>query len=70
MNDGATKRWWLSKTILSCVGILIVTLLSLFGVQASDADGAAVADAVEAIATAILTLIAIYGRLTAKQKIR
>jgi hypothetical protein len=69
MDNPVPKPWWLSKTVLSCVGILVVTLLSLFGVQASDADGAAIGDAVGQIAIGVLALVGIYGRITAKQKI-
>ena len=69
MGNEALKPWWFSKTILSCLGILIVAVLSFFGVQASDADGAAFADAVEAIVTGVLAITGIYGRIAARHKI-
>ena len=69
MRDVDTKPWWLSKTILAGLGILIVTVLSFFGLATGEGDGAAISEAVGQIATAVLALIAIYGRIAAEQKI-
>lgn len=69
MNREETKPWWASKTILAAIGVLIVTGLSAFGVQTSEGDGAAIGEALGSIAVGVLSLITIYGRLTATKKI-
>ena len=65
----APKPWWLSKTILAAVAILIVSLFGRFGVTLANSDAEALVEAVRAVVTGVLAIIAIWGRVTAKQKI-
>lgn len=69
MDTNNPKPWWASKTILAAIGVLIVTLLSAFGIETGDGDGAAIGEALGSIAIGVLSLVTIYGRLTATQKI-
>ena len=65
----APKPWWLSKTILAALAILIVSLFGRFGVTLANSDAEALVEAVRAVVTGVLAIIAIWGRVTAKQKI-
>lgn len=69
MGDTGGKPWWQSKTIWSAVGILIVTILGAFGVEASEADAAEIGAGLGSIVTGVLALVAIYGRIVARDRI-
>jgi uncharacterized membrane protein len=69
MGNELTKPWWLSKTIFAALGILAVAILSLFGFNTAASDSADIADSIERAVYVVLSLVAIYGRITAKQRI-
>jgi hypothetical protein len=65
-----------SKTILASLGVLFVTLAPMLGITFTEADAAEVntnvnliGQAADALITAVLALIAVYGRATAKTKL-
>lgn len=69
MIEQDKKPWWQSKTIVSAVGILIVSLLSIFGLEISVADGEGLAAAIASIVTSALAISAILGRISATKRI-
>ncbi len=69
MIENDTKPWWQSTTIVSALGILLVSLLSFFDINLSVADGEGLAAALTAIVTSVLAIVSIVGRITATKKI-
>jgi hypothetical protein len=67
--ENQSKPWWQSKTIVSALGILLVTLFSFAGLDLSAADGEGLAAALVSIVTSGLAVVAIIGRITATKKI-
>lgn len=63
------KPWWLSKTIFAALAILLVQLFALFGLPLADADAEGLVEGVRLVVTGVLALVAIWGRVIAKQKI-
>lgn len=63
------KPWWLSKTILAALAILIVSIFGRFGVTLANSDAEALVEAVRSVVTGVFAMIAIWGRVTAEQKI-
>ena len=68
MNTG-TKPWWASRTIWSAIGILAAAVISALGGQADDSDATLIGEGVGSIATGVLALIAIWGRVRASRRI-
>lgn len=63
--DGG-KRWWQSKAIIASLVALLCATLRGFGLEVADAEATQVAlDVVSAVST----VYAIYGRVTATQPI-
>jgi len=60
------KPWYKSKTINSIIAVLVLLAVQVFGIDIVEADLQAV---VVAVGTAISSVIAIWGRITAKQEI-
>lgn len=60
------KPWYKSKTINSIIAVLVLLAVQVFGIDIVEADLQAV---VVAVGTAIASVIAIWGRITAKQEI-
>ena len=69
MDDNDTKKPLQSKTIVAAIAIFIVATLSFFNIDLSEQDAQAIAQAGFSIVTAILSLIAIWGRYVARRKI-
>jgi hypothetical protein len=67
MNPG--KPWYLSKTIWASIVTVLMSVGSLFGLPGGLADNGALADAIIQAITAVMGLVAIFGRVTAGQKI-
>lgn len=66
MTSGV-KPWWKSKTIWAALGVFLITILPELGLSADDASG--IGGAVGDIVAGGLALVAIIGRLRAKQRI-
>ena len=63
------KPWWLSKTIFAALAILLVQLFALFGLPLAEGDAEALVEGGRLVVTGVLALVAIWGRVTANQKI-
>lgn len=68
MNEsGGVKPFWKSKTIWAAVGVFLMSIAPELGLGENDvADGAG---AIGQIVTGGLALVAIWGRLKAKDRI-
>lgn len=66
----AAKPWWMSKTVWSSAGVVIVAVGGLAGMSVSTGDVEEAYTYGSAIVTAVLGLISLYGRLTAKKNLR
>lgn len=68
MNEsGGVKPFWKSKTIWAAVGVFLMSIAPELGIGETDiADGAG---AIGQIVTGGLALVAIWGRLKAKDRI-
>ena len=67
-----TKPWYFSKTVLAALVVAICGLLTVFGVGVgvvASEQAEPIADNIIGLITAIMGLIAIWGRITAKKKI-
>lgn len=66
MTSGV-KPWWKSKTIWAALGVFLITIAPELGINSDDAAG--IGGAVGDIVAGGLALVAIVGRLRAKQRI-
>ena len=68
MND--TKPWYLSRTIWASIVTVLTGAGGLFGLPMLGIDNGALTETILQLVTAISGLIAIFGRLSATNKIR
>lgn len=66
-----TKPWYLSKTVIASVLVVIFGILGAFGLSSAALEGEkdSIVEVVLQLAGAIAGGVAIYGRLTAKARI-
>ncbi len=64
------KQWYLSKTVWGALLALGASVIQFTGVQIGVADQSTVADSAVAIAGAVGSLMAVYGRVTASSSIK
>ena len=64
-----TKPWYFSKTVWASLVTVMMSLGSLFGLPDGLVDNDALADAIIQAITALTGLAAIFGRVTAAEKI-
>ncbi len=64
------KQWYLSKTVWGALLALGASVLQFTGIQIGGADQSTIADSAVAIAGAVGSLIAVYGRVTATSAIK
>lgn len=69
MTNSGVKPWWKSKTIWAAFGVFVVTIAPELGIGLSSDDASGIGGAIGDIIAGILALIAIVGRLRAKQRI-
>jgi hypothetical protein len=69
LDDINTKSARSSGTIWAIIGMAIVAIGSLFGVAFTDGDAEIIGAALGSIVTGILSLVGIYRRIRASQKI-
>lgn len=65
----STKPWYLSRTIWASLVTVLMAAAGLIGVPVGGIDDQALTDAILQAATAISGLVAIFGRLSATDKI-
>ncbi len=65
-----TKPWYLSKTIWASLVTVMISVGSLLGLPEGMVDKEGLADAIMQVITAVTGLVAIFGRLTAAEKIQ
>lgn len=68
MND--TKSKWQSKTLWGAIVLAGIAIARGFGLEMTESDSAEVQHAVEGIILGAISLWTIYGRLTAKHKLK
>ena len=68
MNE--IKQWYKSKTILASISMFIVPLLSYFGMNVNQEDANNIVQLGSVIFTSIASLVAVYGRVTAKTRLK
>jgi hypothetical protein len=64
-----TKPWYLSRTIWASLVTIATAMGGLFGLPADTVDNAALTDALLQAIAAIAGLVAIFGRLSATERI-
>lgn len=64
------KQWYMSKTIWGALLALGASLAQLAGVHVGVPDQAAIADGAVAIAGAVGSLVAVFGRVAANSPIK
>lgn len=64
-----TKRWYLSRTIWASVVTVLIGAAGLAGLPIDGIDGSSLTDTLLQAVTAITGLVAIAGRLWAKERI-
>lgn len=67
MDD--TKPWYLSRTIWASLVTVVTAAAGLIGVPVAGIDNQALTDAILQAVSAISGLVAIFGRLSATDKI-
>jgi hypothetical protein len=65
----ASKPWYLSKTVWASLITIASATGALFGMPTSAINAGAAADQLLQTITAVSGLVALYGRLTAKERI-
>ncbi len=63
------KPWYLSKTIWASLVSVMLALAGFFGAPVAAIDSGQAVDAILQAASAIAGLVAIFGRLTASERI-
>lgn len=63
------KPWYLSRTILAWIVAVLYGGAGFLGIPIGGADNAALTDAVLQAVTAVAGLVAIFGRLSAEERI-
>lgn len=63
------KPWYLSRTIWASIVAILSSGAGLLGIPIGGVDDAALTDAVLQAVTAVAGLVAIFGRLSAKDRI-
>jgi uncharacterized membrane protein YccC len=68
MND--LKTWYMSKTVWGGVVAILASCANLLGLEIAPDDESGVVDALTALAAAVGGLIAIWGRISARSRLR
>ncbi len=63
------KSWWQSKTLWGAIVTIASAALGLAGLELGDADREALIELMTSLGAAIGGVIAIFGRITAKNRI-
>lgn len=65
-----SKPWYLSRTIWASLVAVAASVAGMFGFTFDDADATLLTDAVVQVVAALAGLVAIFGRLGARSRIR
>ncbi len=65
----ATKPWYLSRTIWASIVTILTGAAGLTGLPLDGFDGSALTDTLLQAVSAISGLVAVFGRLSAKERI-
>lgn len=68
MND--LKTWYMSKTVWGGVVAILASCANLLGLEIAHEDESGIVDGLTALAAAIGGLIAIWGRISARARLR
>ncbi|CAN7187661.1 hypothetical protein D3C87_1801580 [compost metagenome] len=68
MND--LKTWYMSKTVWGGVVAILASCANLLGLEVAPDDERGVVDGLTALAAAVGGLIAIWGRISARSRLR
>lgn len=69
VNENGVKPWWQSKTIWAAAGVFVMTVANEIGLGMTETDVSTGMGAVGSIVTGVLALVAIRGRIKAKDRI-
>ena len=64
-----SKPWYLSRTIWASLVTIVTAAAGIFGVPVTGIDNAALTDTLLQAIAAISGLVAIFGRMSAKERI-
>jgi hypothetical protein len=64
-----TKPWYLSKTVWGAVVTMVIGVLALFGFGKLEGEQESITELLMQIVTVIAGIVALIGRITAKNKI-
>lgn len=64
-----TKPWYLSRTIWASIVTILTGAAGLMGLPLDGLDGSALTDTLLQAVSAISGLVAVFGRLSAKERI-
>lgn len=64
------KPWWQSKTLWGAAVTLLSAVLGLAGLELTEGDRASLTELLTSLGAAMGGLMALYGRITAKARIR
>jgi hypothetical protein len=68
-NMTETKSWYLSRTIWASLITVATALAGILGAPVEGLDNSALTDTLLQVVTAVAGLVAIFGRLSAKNRI-
>ena len=63
------KHWYQSKTIWSAAVSAVATAVAFIGVPIEEADRAGLTEAILQLVSAVASLLAIFGRVTARNEL-
>lgn len=69
MNDDA-KAWYLSRTVWGALIAILASLANAAGVEVTAGDEGELADLLVAAAGTLGGLVALYGRISARRRVR
>lgn len=64
------KPWWQSKTLWGAAVTLLSAVLGLAGLELADGDRTSLTELLTSLGAAMGGLMALYGRITARARIR
>lgn len=68
MND--SKTWYMSKTVWGGVVAILASCANLLGLEITPEDERGAVDGLTALASAVGGLIAVWGRISARSRLR
>lgn len=69
MSTTETKPFWQSKTVISGIVVVIMSLLPVFGIAGAEGQQENLTEFVFQVVTAVAGIVAIVGRFTATKQV-